>query len=340
MQPIMTSESESRKIYLGLDEGQRATRVVVLDASGSVMGTASGDPANVIRKTPEEIVRCWRSVIDAALVDAGCSDAELSAAGFGLSSLIWPSDRTALEQIVAKLRLPCRTTICDDCMIVLRAGLPEGIGIALLVGSGSGVIGRNPQGKVFRSFNSSRLGDGGGAWALTEEVMRWIACSYLGTAPDTGLTVRLLEAFGHPEVPCLLEDYVRRPIEYQRERVIRIIFDAYKKKDRAARSVVRSLVKVHGDNVVAVAKRLGLLEGGFTLVLSGGLFTAQTSPLVELVTLYLKKRSARVEFDVLKAWPAIGGAIAGMDDNTFEVSNIVRIHALLSGPWAKDVGGV
>lgn len=330
--PSHSSVAQNQVIYLGLDEGQSATRVVLLDEKGYVKGTALGPPGNLSRHTPNEIVVRWSRVVDSALVDGRVNRSQVAAAGFGLSSLVWSSDRPVLEGIVAQLELPCPTLVFDDCLMVLRAGLPQGVGIALLAGSGSGVIGRNADAAIFRTFNSSRLGDGGGGWALAERMIEWIARFYLGSAPETSLTNGLLTAFSFQDIPALLEHFVRHPIEFQRPQVIRMIFETYHQNDEAARFLLNDLAHRYAGNVVAVAGKLGFERRSFELVLSGGLFAASESPLVGLVNLHIRERLANVRLSCLQMWPAVGAALAAMDYNRFEVAEEVRLNALASAP--------
>jgi len=321
---------------MGLDEGKSATRVVAVDEKGYVRGAAWGPPGNLAHHAPEQIGARWSRVIESALDYGQIDRTQIAGAGFGLCSLVWPSDRAALEAIVAQLGLPCPTIIFDDCLMVLRAGVPRAIGIALLAGSGSGVIGRNAEGTIFRTFGSSRLGDGGGSWALSERMMEWIALSYLGVAPETSLTSKLLVTGSFEDIPTLLEHFVRHPTQYQCPHVIQMIFEAYEQNDEAAQCLLHDLAQRYVDNIFAVARRLGFEGQSFELVLSGGLFSAPRSPLVSFVDSYTHNRFPDVKLSCLREWPAIGAALAAMDFNRFEVPEEVRLNALASGPWAKE----
>jgi len=340
--PLIPSDSPApitapdRAIYLGLDEGKSATRVIAMDEQGYVWGAASGPPANLAHHAPEEIMACWSRVIESALAYAQIDQTQIAGAGFGLCSLVWPSDRPALEAIVAQLGLPCPTILFDDCLMVLRAGVPQGIGIALLAGSGSGVIGRNAEGTIFRTFGSSRLGDGGGSWALSERIMEWIALSYLGTAPQISLTSRLLAAGSFKDIPALLEHFARHPTQYQRPQIMQMIFEAYEQDDEAARHLLHDLARRYVNNIMAVAKKLGFEGQPFELALSGGLFNAPRSPLVSLVDSYIHQKLPSVKLTCLRAWAAIGAALAAMDFNRFEVPEEVRLNALASGPRSLE----
>ena len=324
--PLSSNSDALESYYLGLDEGQTATRVVVLTSEGYVRGISTGPPGNIARHTTEEILARWCNVVDSTLEQAKVSKSQIVSAGFGLSSFVWPSDLPFLERLVEKVGLPCSHIIFDDCMMVLRAGLPKGIGVALLAGSGSGVIGRNVKGDVFRSFNNSRLGDGGGSWTLIERVMERIACSYFGIFPETDLTKEFLNESSFGDVPELLEHYIKNTIEYQKPRYMQIIFEAYAQNDRAARSVIQYMAHRYVDVITAVARKLHLEEGPFDLVLSGGLFKASSSPLSDLVKHYIHKKSIKARVIPLRGAPVIGAAIAAIDFNRFRVPEEVYLN--------------
>jgi N-acetylglucosamine kinase-like BadF-type ATPase len=318
------------KIYLGFDEGQSGTRAILLDENGIVQGVASGAPGNIARHSFQEVITRWSQVVDRALADAQLNRVDLAAAGFGLSSLVWQSERPVFENLVSHLGLVCPTVIFDDCLMVLRASLPQGVGIALLAGSGNGTIGRSHQGLIFRTFNNSRLGDGGGGWTLAERMIEWIACSYLGVRPETSLKDILLKAFSFGDVPSLVEDFLRRPIEYQRPSVMQMIFRAYEEQDQAAEYLLHDLVRWYIETVIAVARKLGFFEQPFDLALSGGLFTAPNSPLMGLLRHLLDEKLPAARVTLFQGWPACGAAIAAMDCNQFQVAESIRLAAVES----------
>jgi len=79
-------------ILLGVDVGGSKTHAVLADEHGRVLGVGLAGGGNWEGVGLDRARAAWAAAIAAALEQAGVTSAEISAGGFGLAGLDWPSD--------------------------------------------------------------------------------------------------------------------------------------------------------------------------------------------------------------------------------------------------------
>jgi hypothetical protein len=104
------------------------------------------------------------------------------------------TERGELEQALRGEALADRLVVTTDIEIALAAAFGEGPGIVVIAGTGSVVIGRDPEGRILRRGGYGwQMGDEGSGYAIGRAALGAVSRAKDGRSPDTGLTPLLFE---------------------------------------------------------------------------------------------------------------------------------------------------
>ena len=184
------------RLFLGVDGGQSATKAVIGEEGGRILGAGLGGPSNHAG-AEEGRAKLERGV--SAAVAAACQAAGLDAAAvvfeaacFGMSG--GPDDK---REILAALLRAHRLIVTTDAAIALSGATAAGQGIVVIAGTGSMAYGRNAEGSTARAGGWGYVfGDEGGAFDMVRRALRAALRMEEGWGPPTALRAALLEATG------------------------------------------------------------------------------------------------------------------------------------------------
>jgi N-acetylglucosamine kinase-like BadF-type ATPase len=258
-------------IVLGVDGGGSKTHLAIGDESGTVLGAATGGPSNWETVGLRGAADTIGDAIEKALAASDMRRDQIEAAVFGLAGVDWPSDVERLQSALQGLRLSCPSTILNDSFIALRAGARAPWGVVMIAGTGTVVAGRNRAGETFRTLGLGRLlGDDGSASDVAEQVIRAVARAYTGRAPATSLSDGLMKLTDAESVEQMLEEYSRGGEPELNAAPLALEHAA--RGDAVAIGIVEWAAAELGGAAAAVARRLGMDNEPYELVMSGGLF--------------------------------------------------------------------
>jgi N-acetylglucosamine kinase-like BadF-type ATPase len=184
------------RLFLGVDGGQSATKAVIGEEGGRILGAGLGGPSNHAG-AEEGRAKLERGV--SVAVGAACQAAGLDAAAvvfeaacFGMSG--GPDDK---REILAALLRAHRLIVTTDAAIALSGATAAGQGIVVIAGTGSMAYGRNALGRSARAGGWGYVfGDEGGAFDMVRRALRAALRMEEGWGPPTALRGALLEASG------------------------------------------------------------------------------------------------------------------------------------------------
>jgi N-acetylglucosamine kinase-like BadF-type ATPase len=150
------------RFVVGVDAGGTSLRVLVAEAgTGSKRGFAEGEADH------EGGTTTLLPLVHAALTEAGARVAEVGAVCAGITKItrsgVREHWRDALAHFIPHLTDASRR-VTPDYVIAFHGALPEGIGIAVIAGTGSVVYGEDGQGGTVRV--------GGRGWEFGDEGIR------------------------------------------------------------------------------------------------------------------------------------------------------------------------
>ena len=275
-------------VYVGVDGGGSKTAAVVVDEAGEVLGEGASGPSNHLRVGLGEAGENLRIAINQAL---GMAKLPLSSVAFaycGIAGSDHPAHRGGMVQSLLPLFPRSNFTIDSDTRIALTGAIGFGMGIVVISGTGSVAFGRNALGKEARAGGwGPTLGDEGSGYSIGRRGLAAIVRAFDGRGPATIMTDLLCNAYAKCE-PDELPQFVYAPTTRADDIAlyVRMVMEAARKGDAVASSLFQSEGYELGKTVVAVARKLGLLEESFPISYIGGAFHAGDlllRPMIEVV---------------------------------------------------------
>lgn len=186
---LMSQVCDRMKLFLGVDGGQTATKVVVGDERGQILSQANGGPCNHTEEPggPERLEQVVRSTVEQSLepLHVGTlKQCEFAAACFGMTGETQIKDR-----VIRPMFRTSHLDIVHDSVNALEGATAGRAGLIVIAGTGSVGRGRDSQGRVVRVGGwGHQFGDEGSAYWIGREAVRATAAQHDGTGQSTALT--------------------------------------------------------------------------------------------------------------------------------------------------------
>lgn len=262
---------------LGIDGGGTKTIawLASAEAPDRILGCGRSGPSNQRATGPETALRNLDEAVDAAFADSGHGRCTVAAACLGLAGADRPSDRSVVEAWAREVRLAHRTVVVNDAVPLLHVDGAEGVGVALIAGTGSLAWGRNSAGHTARSGGwGYLLGDEGSALAIGRSVLMCVVRAFDGRGAATSLSQTVCSMLGLHAIPEIV------PAVYGAEIPRAVIaelapaaFAAADEGDRVAEEILQSESAELARMVKAVCDRLDLKTPD--IIMAGSVLLAQ-----------------------------------------------------------------
>jgi len=267
---------------LGVDGGNTKTVALVADRDGTILGAGRGGCGDIYAAgeetpaygcgSPEAALASVDEAVAAALAGAGIGPGDLLAGAFSMAGADWPEDVALLRDALSGRGLGRATVVVNDALGALRAGSPDGTGVVVACGTGIATGARAANG---RTWHSSFWQEPGGANELGRRTLRAVVRAELGLERPTRLTARVLAHYEQESVEGMLHLLTARGAGSRGNRpgaLARVVMDEAATGDEVACGIVREAGAELGDYALVAARRVGLADTPFTLVLTGGVF--------------------------------------------------------------------
>lgn len=313
---------------LAVDAGNSKTDVAVVSVDGRVLGTARGEGFRPPAVGVEPALDALATPVKEALSAAGLpAVTHVSAC---LANADFPVEEERLGAALHARGWGAGTEVRNDTFAILRAGVTEPYGVAVVCGAGINCVGMRPDGRTARFPALGRLsGDWGGGWGLAEEALWYASRAEDGRGEATALARALPAHFGLATMYDLLQALHLGEIPGRRRHELSpVLFATAESGDRVARALVDRLA----EEVVTMARvaliRLDLLEAEVPVLLGGSVLAARHRQLDDAVRTLLAARAPRAHAEVVTAPPVLGAALLGLDSlgATREAKERVRGH--------------
>lgn len=298
---------------LAVDAGNSKTDVVVVADDGSVLATARGGGFRPPVVGVETAVDTLADAVGRAFAAAGVSSVEHVSAC--LANADFPVEEERLAAALHARAWGGSVEVRNDTFAILRSGVTEPRGVAVVCGAGINCVGMRPDGRTARFPALGRIsGDWGGGWGLAEEALWHAARAEDGRGPATDLARVLPAHFGLPSMYALIEALHLEDIApVRRHELTPVLFATAAAGDPVARSLVDRLA----DEVVAMATvaltRLDLLDEETPVLLGGSVLAARHPQLDDRIGELLAERAPKAVPRVVTASPVLGAALLGLD---------------------------
>ena len=298
---------QTHAYYLGIDGGGSKTLAVLVDAQGRELGRGLAGSANYNAVGIEQAVQNIASAVTYA-TQAIDNTNHIHKAWLGLAGVDRPTDFATLYPRLQSLAH--QVYITNDAELNLGA-LPSAIGITLIAGTGSIVLGRNTQGELARAGGWGHLlGDEGSGYDLGHQSLLAAVKAADGRGPQTRLLDLVLENWHLQKAEEIIgQVYAGNSDKARIARLSACVFQAARQGDEIAHTIILQGAAELALAVSTVAKKLGFApEQEIALALGGGLLLNEAN-YREQFFLQLRTRQAVGEIAYVDQ-PAVSAAQA------------------------------
>lgn len=304
---------------LAFDGGASKTDVVLVTASGDVLGRARVGPSNHQLVGLEGAVQALAEGVDAVLEDAGRSGAALPLCSTGvycLAGLDLPVDEERLAPAVEAAGWTEQVILRNDTFAVARAGTTGSWGVGVVCGTGMNCAASGPDGRTVRFPALAELsGDfaPGGAW-LGLRALGLALRAGDGRGAPTALADLVPAHLGEADAEAVLSGIYTGTIPYARIfELARVLLDAAAAGDQPARQAADTLADEVVAFVRAAVTRLGLGDETVEVVLGGGIFETADPVFHARVARGVRDAAPKAALVRLEVPPVVGAALLGLD---------------------------
>jgi N-acetylglucosamine kinase-like BadF-type ATPase len=299
---------------LAVDAGNSKTDVAFVGADGSVLASARGPGFQPSKTGVTAALDALAATVGKARAKGGITGAveHVSAC---LANADLPVEERQLTDALRERGWGRTTQVYNDTFAILRAGVDEPRGVAVVCGAGINCVGMLPDGRTARFPALGKIsGDWGGGGGLADEALWHAARAEDGRGEPTALATALPAHFGVDSVYALIEAlHLGRIPAGRRHEMAPVLFAASADGD----PVARSLVHRQAEEVVAMAtvalERLGLLDEKTPVLLGGSVLAARHPELDGRIRELLAVRAPKAVAQVVTAAPVLGAALLGLD---------------------------
>jgi len=247
-----------------------------------------------------------------ALAEAKITAQDLRAISAGLAGANWPEEIVALEIELRALFPAEDIRVYNDCLIAMRGGTAKPRCAVLCAGTGLNVAVRFGDTAPF-VYNNYIEDLDQGARGLGARALRAIFLSEIGALPPTKLTQIALSLFGLGEVDKLLLAYQHQQLSKPIHELSPLLFQAASQSDPMALNIIREFGLSISRYPIAAIQKHGVQNADLDIVLSGGLFKAKGTSLVENIASEIHRVAPNVKIVEAAFEPVVGAMLLVLD---------------------------
>ncbi len=313
------------KALLGIDGGGTKTHAVIVDLDGNVLGTAANGGANWERIGLQAVQNGLQELIRSAVHDAGITIEDVVESTFALAGIDWDEDKENFIPVINSLQLSGPTHLMNDSFAALFAGIPDGIGIVSIAGTGGKTTGRDSSNTV--QTMGMDLGEAGGAGQLVALCLDSIARMHHGIAKKTQMFTLIPTTLGYNDMTEFFTAIARDRIPLD-ESLAPLIFDLANTGDATAIENVTKVAHQHALDVFGIFSRLDFKGEKVTIIRAGGLHTAGCAIFDQEFEGEVTRLIPNSSIKVLTIPPVFGSVLAAAHSYFAAVPDAFSVHLL------------
>ncbi|WP_354596963.1 BadF/BadG/BcrA/BcrD ATPase family protein [Streptomyces sp. JL1001] len=300
---------------VAIDAGNSKTDVALIGEDGTVLATARGGGFQPPAIGVEAAIDVLAGVLERAVAELPAPPVLSGHVSACLANADLPVEEVELAAALESRGWGSSVEVRNDTFAILRAGVDEPRGVAVVCGAGINCVGMTPDGRTARFPAIGRIsGDWGGGSGLAEEALWFAARAEDGRGEASELARALPRHFGLDSMYGLIEALHRGAIPLGRRHELTPVLFA---TAEAGDPVAAALVKRQAHEVVAMASvaldRLDLLEEEVPVLLGGSVLAARHPQLNDRIAALLAARAPKAEVRVVSEPPVLGAALLGLD---------------------------
>jgi len=308
--------------YLGVDIGGTKSHALISDEAGNALGFGSFGPGNHEEVGYEGLRLALLNVTEKALIMAGLTTGQVSAAGFGVAGYDWPSERQPTLEAIKSIGLSAPVEAVNDTIIGLLAGATQGWGVAVVAGTGTNCWGWDQNHHIGR-VTGVGYGEHGGADSLVNRALAAVAHEWTKRGPTTQLTAEFLRISGAKDIPSLIEGLEMGEFSIGSD-LAPVIYQVATLDDPVALSIIQWAGSELGYTAVAVIRQLGIQPLDFEVVLVGSIYE-MGEMLIAPMRQVIASEAPSARLVRLSAPPVVGGVLLAMQQIAIDPTHVREI---------------
>jgi N-acetylglucosamine kinase-like BadF-type ATPase len=293
--------------FIGIDGGGTKTECILVNGEGEVLGVAKAGPSNPLRAG---YAKAWFAMSDAAdvvLERAKLKSTDIRGICAGIGGAGRESVAKRLSTFLEKSFPNAAVQVTTDLAITLTAGVGDGEGVILVVGTGSAALGRDAKGKQARAGGRGPwFSDEGSAFDIGRRAVGAIVRAQEKRGPETALSDTLLKWLGATDWAHMLDWVIKNPDDVF-PRIFPLVGELGDKGDPVSREILSSSAHSLAELVTSVIDELHLQDREMPIAKAGG--TIGRSKFFDAaIDAELKKAAPRARVTPLPMKPAEAAA--------------------------------
>jgi len=297
----------SHRLVIGIDGGGSKTvaclaRVESADRQQAprVLGRALSGPCNPQVVGFQTTLSVLDNTISTVFADAQLERQTVDSACLALAGTGRASDSERVRTWAETARIAGNLQVVHDAEPLLAAGTPDGVGVAVVAGTGSFAYGRSGNGKTHRAGGYGHLfGDEGSGYWIARQALGHVARASDGRGPATQLTEMISTKLGVSDIdPLLSTIYQEWSSPARLASLAEPVIDSAEAGDRLAAGLVNQAGNELAELVIAVGTHLAPALQPIPLAMAGSLLV-HAAPLQQ--TLIRRLSHSDLEFAPITA---------------------------------------
>ncbi len=307
----------SRHLLIGVDAGGTRSSAMVATADGVIVGRADGGAANYHGVGAERARASLLDVTDRALAAAGATVDSLAWAGFGVAGADRPKDFERVRALLPALGSEARRSLVNDSQLALWAGTPDGVGVAVVSGTGTNAVSRTASGVVANVGGyCHELGDFGAAGDLGREAVRLAMRGREGRSAPTALYDALCAELGLEQLEDLIDYWMAGDPRGEPGRLAPLVFRVAATGDEVARNLLEAAGRELSVGAKVLLEAHHADAASVTVALGGSVLQKGEDPtLVHALAAALRDAHRGAEVRVLTCEPVVGAVLLAHADS-------------------------
>jgi N-acetylglucosamine kinase-like BadF-type ATPase len=304
------------KYVLGIDGGGTKTIAAIASDDATVCGIGRSGATNFQGIGVTRAGINLKQAVDAALDDAQIKPSDVSFATYGIAGADRDVDFETVLGYVAPANCAGQYMITNDTTIALRAGTKDGVGVALIGGTGANTIGFSPNYEQKKIGGLGPLtGDYGSAGDIARKGVLASLKYHDGRAPKTLLYEMFRKRLDLDHLEDIIEySYIDKYMPFQIADLAPIVFEAANQNDKVALAILKKTGNQVGHDAVTCMRALFDKEEAVPVVLGGSVYMRGANrTLVDTMTGYIHKRYPNAKIVKLTNEPCTGALLWALD---------------------------
>lgn len=285
MTPPIVGDEDRLSVLIAVDGGNTKTDALALLKDGTILGWGQAGNSDIYATEGSRAAAELHRAIALALGGAAIGWPDIGHISLRLAGIDWPDDTAFWAGILRQWGYRGSQSLLNDGFAGIRLGTLDGIGLAIVAGTYSGLAARGPHGVEFGLSMWSQHYMGG--FGFGEGAYRAVMLADLGMAAETRLSESLPAFFAVEGVPGLLRLFSSRDGHRSNRILARaapIVTEEAKSGDAVALGIIAEQASLFSSYAVAVAKRAGFDQySALPVAIGGSVARAEGSPFGDLL---------------------------------------------------------